>query len=285
MTTTVTLTGTGTPHPSATRACAGCLVRHGDVAVQVDAGRGTTMRLAALGLRAADLSAVLLTHHHSDHLLDLDDLVLSRWIQGLQADDPLPVVAPAGPAATFAERVVDAWADDVDVRVEHLAGSGRPRVAVTAFTAVGDAPIEVWAGGGVRVTAARVRHEPVEPAVGYRFETPDGVIAVSGDTRVCEEVEALVAGADVVVHEAVRATALAPVVAGTPYETIFRYHADTVELGAMAERAGVRHLVLTHLIPEPADDTAAKGFHDDVREGGFTGELTVGNDLDTVTLP
>ncbi len=148
-------------------------------------------------------------------------------------------------------------------------------------------PQPVWASpdGTIRVAAVGVHHEPVPDAVAYRVETPDGVVVISGDTRVCAEVEDLATGADVLVHEACRTTALAEVIAGTTFETIFSYHADTVALGGLAERAGVGQLVLTHLIPPPDDPGQAAGFADDVRHGGYRGPITVGEDLTTVTLP
>ena len=109
--------------------------------------------------------------------------------------------------------------------------------------------------------------------------TPTGVVVISGDTRVCDEVEALSTGADVLVHEACRTTPLRDAIAGTQFEHIFSYHADTVPLGGLAERAGVGHLVLTHLIPPPTDDAAAGAFEADVRDGGYTGRVSVGTDL------
>jgi ribonuclease Z len=134
------------------------------------------------------------------------------------------------------------------------------------------------------VEAVAVHHEPVPDAVAYRVTTPDGVVVISGDTRVCDEVEQLCRGADVVVHEACRATALHDLVAGSVFETLFSYHADTVALGAMAQRSGVPHLVLTHLIPPPSTADDEQAFADDVRAGGFTGRLTVGRDLLTIDL-
>jgi len=101
---------------------------------------------------------------------------------------------------------------------------------------------------------------------------------------VCEEVEQLAVGADVLVHEACRTSAMAPLIEGTVYETIFSYHADTVALGAMAERAGVPHLVLTHLIPPPETEADASAFTDDVRGGGYRGDVTVGEDLATIVV-
>ena len=71
---------------------------------------------------------------------------------------------------------------------------------------------------------------------------------------------------------------------GTVFETIFSYHADTVALGAMAARAGVPELLLTHLIPQPTNDGEVQGFADDLRQGGYRGRITVGADLDRVVL-
>ena len=127
MTTTVTLTGTGVPIPAAGRAGAGTLVRCGDVALQFDAGRATTTRLAEAGVPPHALAALLLTHVHSDHVVDLADVVITRWIeQQLHPTGPLTIVAPEGATARFARRVLDAYADDIAVRVAHV-GAAPPR--------------------------------------------------------------------------------------------------------------------------------------------------------------
>lgn len=272
----VVLTGTGVPVPDPERAGAGTLVELDGVRIQVDAGRGTVMRLVGALTPPEALDAVLLTHHHSDHLTGLDDLVLTRWVAGAHRTT---IVAPEGPTARFAAGLLDPWADDVAVRIAHVGHGGPPAVGVVAFAAPA-APAEVWRHGPVVVTAVAVHHEPVLPAVAYRIEGPSGAVVVSGDTAVCAEVEALAAGADVLVHE-VRLRAFAEAVAGTHYEAIAAYHADAVDLGAAAERAGVGRLVLTHYIPPPVD--GHEPFVAEVRQGGFTGELVAGDDLTTVT--
>jgi ribonuclease Z len=136
----------------------------------------------------------------------------------------------------------------------------------------------------VAVDAVGGHHEPVPEAVAYRVRTPAGVVVISGDTRVCDEVRDLAAGADVLVHEACRTSAMADLIAGTPFETIFDYHADTVALGALAADACVGHLALTHLIPPPVDPAGEQAFSDDIRDGGYTGPLTVGRDLSTIEI-
>lgn len=285
MTTRVTLTGTGVPHPRPGRAGAGVLVRHGDVALQFDAGRATVLRLVEAGVRPHELTALFVTHVHSDHVVDLADVAMTRWVeQQLVTSGPLVVVVPDGQAARFARRMLEPFDDDIAVRREHV-GAGPVGVDVRAFP-VPATPTLVWVSPdeAVRVQAVAVHHEPVREAVAYRVETPDGAIVISGDTRVCGEVERLAAGADLLVHEACRTSALAPLIAGTTFETIFDYHADTVPLGAMAARAGVPHVVLTHLIPPPDQPGDAEAFAHDLREGGYGGRITVGEDLTTVTL-
>lgn len=279
----VILTGTGVPHPRPNRAGAGVLVRWGDVALQFDAGRSTVMRLMEADTPPSALSALMLTHVHSDHVVGLADVTLTRWIQQqLSPTGPLMIVAPEGAPSRFVERMLDAYDEDIDVRRAHV-GAGPVGVDLRPFAMPdhADGPVEVWRSGdgSVRVSAAAVHHEPVAEAVAYRVDTPSGSVVISGDTRVCDEVEALSIGADLVVHEACRTTALAPAITGTVFERIFSYHADTVALGAMAARAGIERLVLTHLIPPPDHPGDEQGFIDDLRQGGYQGEATVGEDL------
>jgi len=285
MTTTITLTGTGTPHPAAGRAGAGALVRCGDVALQFDAGRATVLRLAEVDCLPVRLTALFVTHYHSDHVVGLADVAMTRWIQHqLAQTGPLRIVTPHGCAQDYVERMLEPYADDIAVRMEHV-GAPYPPVEIIGFAAP-SAPTEVWRSddGSVRVSAVAVHHEPVRDAVAYRVDTPDGAIVISGDTRACREVFDLGRGADVIVHEACRSTALADRVKGTVFETIFSYHADTVGLGALAAEYDVPHMLLTHMIPAPATEADEERFVADLRRGGYTGPVTVGRDLDTIEI-
>jgi ribonuclease Z len=279
------LTGTGVPHARAGRAGPGVLVRHGDVALQFDAGRSTVMRLMEAGTPPHALSAVFVTHVHSDHVVGLPDVAITRWIQQqLASTGPLVVVAAEGLAARFVRRMLEPYDDDLSLRCEHTK-SAPLEVNLRTYD-VPSVPTVVWTSddGRIRVLASAVHHEPVPEAVGYRIETPDAVVAISGDTRVCAEVERLSEGAAVLVHEACRTSALKPLITGTIYETIFSYHADTVEIGRMAAKADVPHVVLTHLIPPPDAPSDALAFVRDLRDGGYRGRVTVGEDLTTITL-
>ena len=283
--TTVTLTGTGVPHAAPGRAGAGVLVRYKDISLQFDAGRATVLRMIEAGVTPTTLTALFVTHYHSDHVVDLPDVVLTRWIQeNLTKAGPLPIVTPRGSALRFVERMMDAFDDDIHVRQEHT-GNVDMRLDIKAFDAKFE-PQEVWrsAGSEVVVEAVAVHHEPVLDAVAYRVTTPDGSVVISGDTRVCDEVFALARTADVLVHEACRTRAMAKSAQGTPFEQIFDYHSDSVTLGEFAQRYEIKHLLLTHLIPSPTTDQQKQKFEDDVRNGGYTGMVTVGEDLTTIAI-
>lgn len=282
MATQVTITGTGTPLATHDRAGAGVLVKYGELHLQFDAGRATVPRLVAAGSSPAALTALFLTHYHSDHLVGLQDVVLSHWTMDVYDEAPrLPIVAPNGSTIEFCTHMLDIWQDDLAVRALHNHRAPQPKIDIIGFDTP-DAPTEVWSQGEVRVIAGPVRHEPIVGAVGYRIETPDGVVAISGDTLVCDEVAALASGADVVVYEAMRMDVIAQRPADKQY--IMRYHADTRLIGEQMAQLGVPTLMLTHLIPAPSSEGEKQAFIDEVREGGYEGEIIVCDDLDTVTL-
>jgi ribonuclease Z len=143
MTTEVILTGTGVPHPRPGRAGAGTLVRHGGIALQFDGGRSTVMRLMEAETPPHALSAVFLTHVHSDHVVGLADLAMTRWIaQQLVQTGPLVVVAAEGVATRFVRRMLDPSDDDLALRAEH---TGAPPIEVVALPfELPTAPAVVW---------------------------------------------------------------------------------------------------------------------------------------------
>jgi len=284
MATEVILTGTGIPHPTPGRAGAGTMVRSGDVVLQFDAGRGTVLRMAEAGVRPHDLAALFLTHVHSDHVVDVADVAMTRWLEDqLALCGPLPIVTATGTTEPFLATLFDSFSEDIALRIAHVQERG-PEIAISTFAPSAN-PQPVWSSvdGTVSVSMVAVHHEPVD-AVAYRVDTPDAAVVISGDTRVCDEVAEISSGAAVRVHEACRTTAMAPMIAGTFFEKVFDYHADTVALGQMAQAAGVPHLVLTHLIPSPTTPAEVEAFADDVRTGGYSGRVSVGSDLSRVVI-
>ncbi len=282
MSTSVTITGTGCPIPDANRAGPGALVRFDDLTLQFDVGRGTVQRLTAANVWIPELSAVFVTHHHSDHLTGLTDVVMTHWIMDrTDARPPLPIVAPSGPAADYVATLLDGWDDDIDTRSAHAGRRTRPSFDLIEF-AVPDQLTEVWRQGDVVVSAGQVRHEPCVNSVGYRVDTPDGSVAITGDTKVCEEVAELADGVDVLVYEAMRFSFFDDLPPHRHY--VKDYHADTHLIGEQAAALGVPTLILTHLIPAPVTEADRQVFVDEVRAGGYEGEVVVADDLYTTAV-
>jgi ribonuclease Z len=268
----VTLLGTGCPPPNPARRGPATLVDAGREIVLVDAGSGVAVQLLRAGIRTSQLRTVLLTHLHSDHVVDLGHLVLTRWIVGENA--PLEVLGPAG-TAVHVERLLALWSWDIEVRRAHMQEREPPRVAVT----------EIEEGlllerDGLRVTAFLVEHEPVKPAFGFRFETRERRVVISGDTRPSENLVRHARDVDLLLHECTDMTHAAWTPGcGWPtreakVQDLQAYHTGPDEVGEVAARAGARHLVLTHLMPgsDPAD-LAARARRQ------FGGPVTVGEDL------
>ena len=283
--TRITLTGTGVPHAAPGRAGAGVLVQYKDISLQFDAGRATVLRMIEAGVSPTNLTALFITHFHSDHVVDVPDVVLTRWVQQhVKNVGPLPIVVPEGSAARFVSRMMEPFDDDLHVRQEHT-GAEDLKIDAQPF-APQSVPTEVWRSedGTVFVEAVAVHHEPVEGAVAYRVTTPDGSVVISGDTRVCDEVFSMAANSDLLIHEACRTQAMAKGAKGTPFEHIFDYHSDSILLGEFAQKHHIKNLLLTHLIPSPGTPEQAAKFESDVRKGGYTGALTVGTDLFSVQI-
>jgi ribonuclease Z len=238
----VTLLGTGSPMVDPNRAGPSTLIRAGNDLFLVDCGRGALMRAAAVGVGAADITALLLTHLHSDHITDLSDVITTRWVTTFTRT-PLPVFGPPGTAAVVAA-TLDALAPDISYRVGHHADiTEPPTVEVHEFT-----DGVVWDLEGVQIRVAPTDHRPVEPTIAYRIEYADASVVLAGDTVPCPTLDELATGAGALVHTAIRSdlVALAP---QQRLRDIIDYHSSVEQAAATAQRAGVGTLILTHYVP------------------------------------
>lgn len=273
--TRLVLLGTGTPNPDPERSGPALAIIVDSVPYLVDAGPGVVRRAAEAALRgevaleASRLARVFITHLHSDHTAGLPDLLLTPWV--LERDEPLQVVGPSG-TERMMERIRDAYLEDIHMRLFGLepANDGGHRIEARDVE-----PGLVYQDDRVRVTAIPVIHGSWPSAYGYRFETPDRVIVVSGDAAPSESLVEACAGCDILVHE-VYARA-----GWERREPVWqRYHASFhtsgYELGELAARARPGLLVLTHQLLWGA---TPEELLQEVR-AGFPGAVVYGNDLD-----
>ena len=280
MTLTITLLGTGSPIPSADRAGPATLISAGSGIdaehYLVDAGRGVLMRLAALGLGAPNLTAVLITHLHSDHITDLNDVITTRWVMTLQPT-PLTIVGPVG-TKRFVDHVMASLEPDIGYRLAHHADLTEPP-SVTVIE-VDSGPVEL--SGRVSIRCAPTDHRPVEPSVGYRFDDAGAAVVAAGDTIPCEGLDALCNGANALVHTVIRKDIIANLAVQRIKDTL-DYHSSPEEAGQTAQRAGIGTLVLTHFVPPIPTGNAGDDWRA-LAAAHFHGTIEIGDDLHRVDI-
>lgn len=273
----LTLLGTGCPALHPARAGAGLLVEVGQTRLLVDCGHGVAQRLAEAGSAIAGLTAVLVSHLHTDHLADLWTLVVGGWHQGRR--EPLQVYADPA-VGRLARGLEAAWAEE---RAQRLAFEQRPNRRGFGLEVT---PIEAGQRlvfPGLEVEVVAVDHRPVEPAFGFVFRGADRVLAISGDTRPSPALIEAARGCDLLVHEVFVHCAM-PIVPGVreaaTIEAVAAYHTRLEEVGPIAAAADARALLLTHIVPPSADPAMI------LAEAGrsFAGPVIVGEDLLTVDL-
>ena len=319
----VTLTGTqGGPSVFNGQAGAGTLVRYGDdsndcgaIKLQFDAGRGTNMRLSQIKVSPPQLNAIFFTHIHGDHAEGLADIMMLRWyLKGPKIDivcssDAASVLGFTNSCRKYVTHTADAFIQSGEISERRsedearLAGGPADLAHVITFDPK-DEPQAVWSSGDVKVSAIRSTHTAGHAS--YRVDTPAGSVVIGGDagndvlappraSSTSDQVEKLAKGVDIIVHSAFHPVLGPDRGSGFPPLSYYRQSLAS-DLGAMAQRVGAKHLMLTHLGPSlgavihnrwkvPGGPLTQADYRKAVEAGGFTGNTIVGTDLATLRLP
>ena len=275
----VTLLGTGTPNPHPERFGPATLVEAGSQRLLFDAGRGVTIRLNQLGIPMREVTAVFVTHFHSDHLVGLADLWLIGWLPPNygRRQVPLRIWGPEG-LGKITAGMEQAYATDIAIRVKDEA---LPRSAakfdVNEYSEAG----VIYDHEGVKVTSFEVNHgELIKPAYGYRVDYAGRSVVISGDTRFDQNVIKAAKGVDLLVHEVV-AIPEALFAVNPAMKRVEAHHTTPEEVGTVMSEARPRLGVLTHYVltsgpgipPETKDEVLAR------LKTRYSGPVVAGHDL------
>lgn len=295
----IALCGTGSPLPNPTRAGPCNVVIAGKHMFIVDAGEGAARNIALMGLPMAKMEAVFLTHFHSDHIDGMGPVMLMRWT-GASAATPLPVYGPTGVDQVIAGFDA-AYKIDNGYRTGHHgpaiappSGAGAIAFAFALPEAGKGDSLMVYEKDGLKITAIRVNHGPVSPAVGYRFDYKGRSIVISGDTSKSPSLIAAAKGADLLVHEALQPKLVALLTVALDDKglkntaqitrDIINYHTTPEQAAESAREAGVKQLVLSHIVPAIPSPFFYPAFLGDAPRR-FDGPITVGEDGLMFSLP
>ena len=275
------LLGTGGgPRPRKANSASAQVIVVNDTAYVIDCGDGVARQMVMADVPLPTLRHIFITHQHSDHNLDYGNLFYLAWSAALKDTDN--AYGPP-PLARMTEKFFELNAFDVDLRI-HDEGRPDPRLLLVPheITSAG----EIMEDGNVKVTCALVDHPPIKIAFAYRFDTANRSIVFSGDTRKTDSLIQLARGADVLVCEGqylpgIRG--LAERLAADPsrqeaiYKSISGNALSVQQAGEVAQEAGVKTLIITHLVP--GDDTVPEHVWLEAARKTFSGEVIVGRDL------
>ena len=273
----VTLLGTGTPKPSIDRFGPSTLIEANGRYFIFDSGRGVSIRLQQAGIALSKIENIFLTHLHSDHISGLSDLWLTSWIW--QRQHPLQLTGPIGTLA-LSQHLELAHQADFSYRTKNTSLNSN-FFPILAKEIVSEGII--YQHNGIKITAFLVNHYPVEPAYGYRIDSGEQSIVISGDTSFSENLIKHAKGADLLIHEV--AAANSELLAGNPrLQKVISYHTTPKQAGkiftATEPKAAVFNHVLLFGISERAVlEATRESFNGDVRMGHDLMKIGVGNEL------
>ena len=283
--TQVVLLGTGNPFPDPDRSGPATAIVVNGRAYLVDFGPGVVRRAKAamfdkgiMALEPTNLTIAFATHLHSDHTLGYPDLILTPWVMGRKV--PLEVYGPKGIKA-MTDHILEAWQADIEERVATETWQPSNYRDTYKVNVHEISPGVVYKDANVTVTAFPTKHAFPE-TYGYRFDTADRSIVISGDTTYSQTTIDACHGCDVLIHEATTLEFLAKRPDFQPYSV--KYHTNTTQLAELASKAKPRLLIIYHasIVLRPGLRPQASSPEQLLKEvlSGYSGEVVVARDLD-----
>ena len=273
----LTLLGTGCPSVDHKRFGPSNLVSIKNTKILVDCGSGITQRLHELGVSSADIDALLFTHLHSDHAVDLYQLIISSWHS--YRIKPWKIYGPKG-TKKFVKKIMDAWADERKLRISYEARASAKAfdIQVTEFKSIGNIKIK-----DLSIKYFEVDHKPVKYAYGFSFTNKNKKLTISGDTRPCENLMKYAQQSDVLLHEVFIEGEILQINKMRTKKTLHNvqsYHTTSTQVGKVAFIARAKKLVLTHFVPTRFNKNNLKK----VVKKDFGKDPVIGEDLMTIKI-
>jgi len=271
----IVLLGTGCPSPSHIRYGPSTLISTEKHKILIDAGSGVTQRLSEFGLAPSEIDIILITHLHSDHIVDLYQLYISGWHTG--RTKPFKIVGPKG-IKKFFDKTVEAYAEELNLRVDW---EKRPNHEGLDINIIEIDNEFIYEEMGIKITSIEVQHQPVEPAYGYQVFVDDKKITYSGDTRYSKNLEKASKNAEYLIHEVFVSLAFNEKrMTEDTLKNVKDYHSTPKDVGTLAKAANVKKLILNHFVPPVFDEETLKAEISKY----YKGEIIIGKDLDEFVL-
>ncbi|MBI04530.1 MAG: MBL fold metallo-hydrolase [Pelagibacteraceae bacterium] len=268
----LTLLGTGCPKVDFKRFGPSNLISTNKSNILVDCGSGVTQRLNQINVSTADIDALLLTHLHSDHVVDLYQLIISSWHS--YRIKPWKVYGPKG-TKKFVKKIMNAWKEEREQRIKYESRSSLKAfdIYVNEFNSEGLIKIK-----DIVIKYFEVDHKPVKYAYGFNFLYKNKKLTISGDTKPCENIMKFAQLADVLLHEVFIDGEIINTNKMRTSKTLHNvreYHTPSTLVGKIAKISRCKKLVLTHLVPTQFNENKLKK----VVKSDFGKNPIIGKDL------
>jgi ribonuclease BN (tRNA processing enzyme) len=253
------------------------LIVYKNTAIVVDTGFGVTFKLLDAGINLASIKYIFITHHHSDHNLELGPVLYNAWIAGL--NETLHVYAPIGLNALLASY----WESnrfDIETRIKD---EGRPDIRSLVISHEYTEG-SIVSNSDFEVTALKNIHPPIIESYSLKFKLGDKIVVFSGDTNYFSPLASLASNAVYLVHEVMYGPAIDEMLKNRPKNaaklkaSILSHHTLAEDVGKIATQANAKTLVLTHFVPADKKLVTKQQWIDAVRKT-FSGKIIVGEDL------